>query len=130
MPRILLVDDEPALQRSLGRALERAGHEVLVAGDADSAYAVLLDHRVDLVLMDLGLPQLRGDTLALALLCRWPELHGRIVLMSGDLEAVRPDWPPELRACPTLAKPFGLDTLDAAVAAALQPPLRRSSGHA
>ncbi|HXE56908.1 MAG TPA: response regulator [Gemmatimonadales bacterium] len=116
--RILLVDDEPAILGVLGRALARAGYQVDTASQADSAYAILGERAVDLVLLDLRLGQIRGDVLALAVLRRWPRLRGRIVLMSGDPDA-SDGWPPELRACPVLAKPFPLDLLYRTIAATL-----------
>ena len=131
--RILIVDDEPVLRRALERAVGHMGHEVRGAGDAHSAYQILSHESVDLVLMDLRLPDMPGQTLALALVRQWPELRGRIVLMSGDLgPETGQDWPTELRSCPRLAKPFGLDLLAQTIAAVLEaaapPPLRRSNG--
>jgi hypothetical protein len=65
------------------------------------------------------MPQMSGDTLAIALLRRWPRLAGRVLLMTGDPWALRADWPGELRQCPLLIKPFTLDALGSAVHTAL-----------
>lgn len=55
MTRVLIVDDEPAIRRLLRGALERAGHEVVEAGDAAAALNAAKPPVV-LVLLDLGLP--------------------------------------------------------------------------
>jgi DNA-binding response OmpR family regulator len=109
--RVLVVDDEPALRRTLERALRGQHYEVTSAGDPTSAYQMLGDTSFDLVLLDLRLPQMAGDTFFLAITRRWPRLLGRVVLMSGDPIPPQPDWPVELAGCPVLHKPFSLDTL-------------------
>jgi CheY-like chemotaxis protein len=75
---------------------------------------------VDLVLLDLHMPQMSGDTFFLALSRRWPRLADRIVLMTGDTFAETAHWPEELRACPLLLKPFTLETLRVTVVATLE----------
>jgi DNA-binding response OmpR family regulator len=119
-PRLLIVDDEPALRRTLDRVLCRMGYDVVTAGDAQFAYEALDGTDVDLVLLDLHLPQMSGDTFYVALVRRWPHLADRIVLMTGDTYARTEHWPPELRACPMLLKPFTIDVLRSVVAAALE----------
>jgi DNA-binding NtrC family response regulator len=109
-PRVLVVDDEPGLRRTLERAL-RSDYEVVSVGDPNSAYQILGESNFDLVLLDLRLPQMAGDTFFLAIVRRWPRLLGRVILMSGDPLPPQPDWPSELAGCPVLHKPFSLDTL-------------------
>ena len=110
-PRVLIVDDEAALRRTLERVLRGMGYDVVTAADPQLAYEVLHETDVDLVLLDLHMPQMSGDTFFLALIRRWPRLAGRIVLMTGDTFAETDHWPHELRACPLLLKPFTLETL-------------------
>ena len=130
--RILVVDDEPALRRTLERALGALGYDVISVGDPLLVYELLDATDYDLVILDIHLPQLSGDTLAIALLRRWPRLAERLLLMTGDPWALRADWPEELRRCPMLAKPFTLDGLAATVRGALAPPTpqaqRKSNG--
>jgi DNA-binding response OmpR family regulator len=121
-PRVLIVDDEPALRRTLERALHAMGYEVVTAGDAQLAYEVLHETDVDLVVLDLHLPQMSGDTFSLALVRRWPRLAGKIVLMTGDTGVDRTHWPDELRRCPLLLKPFTLDLLRFTIHSALERP--------
>lgn len=117
--RILIVDDEPALRRTLERALSGHDYEVVSVADPHSAYQMLGESEFDLVLLDLRLPQMAGDTFFLAIVRRWPRLSGRVILMSGDPWSQQPDWPAELVGCPVLHKPFSLDTLIQTVGAVL-----------
>lgn len=121
-PRVLVVDDEPALRRTLERALRALGCEVVTAGDAHLAYQILHETDVDLILLDLHLPQMSGDTFFVALTHRWPRLADRVVLMTGDTFAEQEHWPAELRRCPLLLKPFTLDILRVTVLSALEGP--------
>ena len=59
--RILVVDDEPALRRTLERALKSLHFQVVSASDPHMAYSLLDQVDIDLVLLDLHLPQLSGD---------------------------------------------------------------------
>jgi DNA-binding response OmpR family regulator len=132
--RILIIDDEPALRRTLERALTNHGYAVDSVADPDSAYQVLGEGNFDLVLLDLRLPQIPGDTLFLAIVRRWPHLLGRVILMSGDPWGEHQDWPIELSSCPLLAKPFSLETLVKTVGAVLaaadtQPDFLEGNGH-
>lgn len=117
--RILVVDDEPALRRTLERALRSLGYDVVAVGDPHLAYQLLDAGEYDLVLLDLHLEQMSGDTFFLALVRRWPWLVERVVLMTGDPWAVKTEWPVELRRRPVLAKPFTLEVLATAVGTAL-----------
>jgi DNA-binding response OmpR family regulator len=117
--RILIIDDEPALRRTLERALRSLGYDVVAVGDPHLAYELLDAGDYDLVLLDIHLQGMTGDTLFLALVRRWPSLAERVVLMTGDPWAVQPDWPAELRRCPVLGKPFTLEVLATSVRTAL-----------
>lgn len=117
--RILVIDDEPAIRRTLERALRSLNYQVVSAGDSHLAYTTLDEMDVDLVLLDLHLQQISGDALYLLLVRRWPRLHGRVILMTGDTFAEKDHWPRELLSCPTLLKPFTLETLGNAVRGAL-----------
>jgi DNA-binding NtrC family response regulator len=133
-PRILVVDDEPSLRRTLERALTNFDYQVVAVADPHSAYLALDESRFDLVLLDLRLPQMAGDTFFLAIIRRWPRLLGRVILMSGDPVWAHLDWPAELVACPILSKPFTLDRLGQLVGQVLtqaetRSDLREGNGH-
>src|SRR6185369_12375145 len=58
--RILLVDDEIAIQRAVAPLLRSRGYDVEVAGTGRDAVSAVVDRRPDLVVLDLGLPDLDG----------------------------------------------------------------------
>jgi two-component system KDP operon response regulator KdpE len=59
-PKILVVDDERAIRRLLGTALERAGYRIVEAGSARETLNALQIDKPDAVLLDLGLPDRDG----------------------------------------------------------------------
>jgi DNA-binding NtrC family response regulator len=58
--RILLVEDEPNMARTLAKNLERAGHAISHAANGEAALAVLANESFDVVLTDLKMPILDG----------------------------------------------------------------------
>ena len=60
MPTILVVDDEPQILRLVRDYLEHAGFKVLTAADGASALKAVRTGKPDLVVLDLGLPNLDG----------------------------------------------------------------------
>jgi len=58
--RILVVDDNAAMRRSLAELLTRGGYEVIQAADGSEACRVWRDGRVDLVILDLFMPEKDG----------------------------------------------------------------------
>lgn len=60
MAHILVIDDEPALRRTLRSILEKAGHTVTEAGDGKQAIAVFAANPADLVLTDIIMPERDG----------------------------------------------------------------------
>lgn len=114
---ILVLDDEAALRRVLERSLTRAGHRVLTAGCAETAYELLASERPDALLLDLHLPTMSGLALYLAIVHRWPALEGRIAIMTGDAEADDVHaWLVEHR-CTVIHKPFNIGEVTDWVAA-------------
>ena len=81
-PRILVVDDETDIRNLLQEILEDEGYSVQVAEDGASARVILNDKPVDLVLLDIWMPDVDGITL----LKEWAE-NGRlsmpVIMMSG-----------------------------------------------
>jgi len=59
-PYILIIDDDPHLRKTLADILRIKGHETLTAEDGEKGLAILLEHKVHLVLLDLGLPGMPG----------------------------------------------------------------------
>jgi DNA-binding NtrC family response regulator len=83
---VLIVDDDASLRSSLESVLSPR-YRVLSAADPDTAYALLAVESVTAVLLDVRLPTMSGLALSLAITHRWPQLTGRIALMTGDADA-------------------------------------------
>src|SRR3954465_11784049 len=62
MSRVLVVEDDDAIARAVVRALERDGYTAVRSGTGAGALDLAAEDRFDLVLLDLGLPDLDGLT--------------------------------------------------------------------
>jgi DNA-binding response OmpR family regulator len=71
MAKILVIEDDPHSADIAARVLKRRGHEVLVASEGLTGLKIASQEQVDLVLLDLGLPDIGGHTIA-ALINRIP----------------------------------------------------------
>ena len=60
MSRILVADDEKNIREVISYALEAAGYEVLCAGDGVQALQILKRERVDLIILDVLMPEMDG----------------------------------------------------------------------
>ena len=60
MAKILVVEDEPSLQKLLEYQLKRIGHEIVVVANGQQALASVKSDRPDLVLLDVMLPVMGG----------------------------------------------------------------------
>ena len=60
MTKILVIDDEPQIRRALRTSLEAHGYEVTAVGTGEEGVLHVADHAPDLVLLDLGLPDMDG----------------------------------------------------------------------
>jgi CheY-like chemotaxis protein len=86
IPRVLLVDDEPAIRLALRKWFERNGWSVDEADDGHAALTCL--HTVHdgygLVICDLHLPDTTGVDIAVHVESTWPQLLSRFVFSTGD----------------------------------------------
>jgi CheY-like chemotaxis protein len=79
---ILLVEDEDGMAAALRKALERAGHSVLAAGDGRAALEIMAGSKVDLVIADIVMPNIDGLELIKAI--RRTDRAIKILAMSGQ----------------------------------------------
>ena len=87
--RLLLVDDHKLLRQGLRRAVEEAGFDVVgEAGDGEEAVRLAIEHRPDLVLMDVTMPVLDGIEATRRLRLSVPESRVVILTMHGEEETV------------------------------------------
>lgn len=112
--KILCVEDEPSLRRSLVRMLGIGGHDVTGVESAEQAIELLEAQAFDLVLSDVSLPGMSGEQLRRMILERYPKLSERVLLMSGF-------FPNHQNVPYFLQKPFSLRQLNAALEAVLLP---------
>ncbi len=120
MRRILLIDDDAAIRGVARRILERAGYEVLEAGEGEAGIRLMRDAAVDLVLTDIYMPGQDGFATIRRLRREWPGV--KIITMSGGLRAGPADLntvAAALGATRTLSKPFDKEELLEAVRAVL-----------
>ncbi len=84
---ILLVDADPAVQRTIKALFARDGHDVEVAGDPQHALDLAQRGAFDLVITDARAmaPGKRGTLLAEELVARLPALRERIIVATGDV---------------------------------------------
>ena len=80
--RILVVDNHDGFRRSLRRALELEGFEILEASGGPEALMLLSTERVDLVVTDLNMPSLSGIDLIHAIRASGPGSQVPIVVLS------------------------------------------------
>ena len=80
---VLLVEDDPALRRYLEIVLQRAGYEVLTAGDGLEAMKFLLSDSVDVVITDALMPNLDGYELCRFVRSSEHLAHLPIILLSA-----------------------------------------------
>jgi CheY-like chemotaxis protein len=109
--RILLVDDEVGVRRSIGRFLCRHGYQVTDVPDAGAAASALASGRYDAIISDLRMPGLSGEGFFELLLCDFPDMARRIVFTSGDIQGADTQAFLARSGCPALQKPFELSEL-------------------
>ena len=120
--RILLVDDEVPLQRTVAPMLRSRGYDVDVAGTGAAALASVGENPPDLVVLDLGLPDIDGLEVCRRLRARWD--MPILVLSARGAERDKVAALDE-GADDYVTKPFGPDELFARVRAVLR---RRMAG--
>ncbi len=116
--RILIVDDEPTVVTLMGEMMRVAGHEVCEAGSVAEAKQSLLQERLDLVLVDIDLP----DGSGLDLLC-WVaarDLDLDVVMVTGVVDTHVALGAIRQGATDYITKPFDLEQVEIIVARALE----------
>ena len=121
--KILVVDDEPAIVRFLRTGLSGHGYTVLTAGSGRAALDLLERDDVNLLVLDLGLPDMDGLDIIIRL--RATNSMIPIVVLSSRGEERSKVEALELGADDYLVKPFGMDELIARVRVAQRHQLMR-----
>lgn len=116
-PHVLVVDDDAEIGALLLRYLGGQGFQVSVAGDGAALRQTLRLQSVDLILLDLGLPDEDGLSLLRDLQGSW---RGPVIVISGRGESVERVVGLELGADDYITKPFDLRELLARVRSVLR----------
>jgi two-component system KDP operon response regulator KdpE len=115
--RILIVEDEPGLRRALTINLRARRYEVVAAGDGAAALAAAASEPPDLVILDLGLPDMDG-TEVIEGLRGWSRVP--IIVLSARQAQGDKVVALDVGADDYMTKPFGMDELLARLRAALR----------
>ncbi|MDH4438989.1 MAG: response regulator [Rhizobium sp.] len=122
--RILVVDDEPQIQRFLKPSLTAAGYEVVEALTGAEALKAVATQAPDLVILDLGLPDMDGKEV-IASLRGWSDIP--IVILSARDRESEKIAALDLGADDYVEKPFGIGELTARIRTALRHRGRRDA---
>jgi two-component system, OmpR family, KDP operon response regulator KdpE len=117
LPRVLIIDDDRDLRNVCRVGLEAFGYDVMTAGDAKDGLAEAAVHAPDVIVLDLGLPDMDGVEL-----CRrirtWSEVP--VVVLSADGSEDRKVKALGEGADDYMTKPFGMRELNARLQVALR----------
>jgi|SRR5579871_1097685 len=115
-PRLLLIEDEPAVAAFIYTALERKGYEVVPAASADEGLHTLAEHEFDGVISDFRTPgRVTGADVHRWLAKNRPELSRRLIFITGDIASDDTVFYLAQTGTPCIEKPFRLQQLVDAV---------------
>lgn len=116
-PTVLVVEDDDETRAALTRELTTRGYRVSAAGDGRAAMVQWEGHRPDVVLLDLGLPDMDGLDIVRRIR---REATTPIVILSGRYEEREKVEALERGADDYVTKPFGVDELNARLRVAIR----------
>jgi two-component system KDP operon response regulator KdpE len=115
--KVLVIDDEPPIRKLLRMGLRSQGYDIIEAGNGKAALD-LMGEAPDLVILDLGLPDIQGHELLRTIRSRNESVPVVVLSSRGDeagkVQAL------DLGADDYVTKPFGMDELLARMRAALR----------
>src|SRR3989344_5284342 len=118
LQKILVVEDDASLQEYLKDLLSEADFYVDLASDGASALAILKKMKPSLVVLDLGLPKISGETVCTEIKRKYPEMPVIILTARGDTSDIVHGL--NLGADDYLSKPFDGNELIARMKARLR----------
>ena len=115
--RVLLVDDEPSIQKMLSHALEREGFQVHTVGDGEAALEAVGAYEPHLIILDIMLPKMDGTEV-----CRRIRMHSEvpILMLTAKDDEIDRVVGLELGADDYVTKPFAVRELVARVRAIMR----------
>ncbi|MGN5240010.1 MULTISPECIES: response regulator [unclassified Rhodococcus (in: high G+C Gram-positive bacteria)] len=117
MTRILVVDDEPQILRALRINLKARGYDVVTAADGTTALRAVAQHHPDVIVLDLGLPDIDGIEVLAGLRgwCTTP-----VIVLSARNDAADKVAALDTGADDYVTKPFGMEEFLARIRAAVR----------
>lgn len=115
--KVLVIDDEPPIRKLLRMGLSTQGYQVLEASNGKNALGMLGEHP-DIIILDLGLPDIDGHELLASLRSRAEAVP--IVVLSSRGDEAGKVRALDLGADDYVTKPFGMEELLARIRAALR----------
>ncbi|MDH5326590.1 MAG: sigma-54 dependent transcriptional regulator [Gammaproteobacteria bacterium] len=106
---VLVVEDDQSLRDVIGSTLALAGYQTVMAQDGMDAMAIMEKHSVDLVVTDIQMPKMDGNTLLKSLRSRWPDLP--VVMITAYASIQKAVESMKEGAVDYLAKPFEAEVL-------------------
>ena len=103
---ILIIDDEPAITKTLTRLLQRNGHEITTAANGYEGLSALQSHDYDVIFCDMRMAELDGPGFYDELAHHYPHLTSRLVFLTGDVMAPETLTFFDQVKRPRLVKPF------------------------
>jgi two-component system KDP operon response regulator KdpE len=116
--RVLVIDDEPPIRKLLRVGLSAHGYQVMEASSGKMALELLGEQPPDLIILDLGLPDMQGHELLRTMRVRSDK--GPIVVLSSRDDEAGKVQALDSGADDYVTKPFGMDELLARMRAALR----------
>ncbi|MBI4063184.1 MAG: response regulator [Elusimicrobia bacterium] len=116
--RILVVDDEEAISRTIGRIIMKMGHEAALAAQGEEAVRMMQDQNFDLLITDLKLPGMGGIEILKHFKEKFPDSLAVVITGYPTLETAQAAL--RLGAWEYLAKPFEVADLETVVHACLE----------
>ena len=123
--RILVVDDEPQIQRFLRPSLKAAGYDVVDAATGAEALKAAATAAPALIILDLGLPDMDGKEV-IARLRAWSQVP--IIILSARDQETEKIAALDLGADDYVEKPFGIGELTARMRTALRHRVKAEGG--
>jgi DNA-binding response OmpR family regulator len=116
--KLLIVEDDPAIQRLLSDYFRHVGYEIVTASDGESGVRLALSERPAAMILDLMLPKLDGLTVCRQVRERHPALP--IIMLTAKDDVVDKVLGLELGADDYMTKPFSLRELEARLKSVLR----------
>jgi two-component system KDP operon response regulator KdpE len=116
--RVLIVDDEPPIRRFLRTSLVAQGYQTIEAESGEEALSALAKNRVDVVVLDLGLPRMDGLDVIKDIRATGSSVP--VIVLSSRTDETGKVKALDFGADDYVTKPFGIDELLARIRAALR----------